>query len=122
MDKIFSSILELKRIRNNTPQLLFIESIQPKSAIELRQAIITFKSDNPNVEEIDFIINSPGGLADDAYRIIRTLRMNFKTVNIIIPFWAKSAATLLSLGGSNIIMDEFGEFGPLDAQLGKPRI
>lgn len=42
-------------------------------------------------------------------------------VNIIVPFWAKSAATLVSIGGSNIIMDEFGEFGPLDAQIGKAR-
>ncbi len=51
--------------------------------------------------------------------MIRTLRENFDEVNIIIPFWAKSAATLLALGGSSIIMDEFGEGGPLDAQIGK---
>lgn len=67
------------------------------------------------------IIQSPGGLADDAYRIIRTLRKNFETVNIIVPFWAKSASTLLSFGGTKIVMDEFGEFGPLDAQVVKTR-
>lgn len=50
---------------------------------------------------------------------MRTLREHFHRVNIIVPFWAKSAATLCALGGSTIIMDEFGEFGPLDVQLTK---
>lgn len=121
MQKIFDLINELQKIRINIPHFLFIGSINPNSTLLLRQSIIEFKAKNKDCKEIDFIINSPGGLADEAYRIIRTLRRNFETVNIIVPFWVKSAATLLSLGGSNIIMDEYGEFGPLDAQLGKPR-
>lgn len=121
MDKIKKSILSLKTLRSGIPQLLFLNSIYYDSVIVVRSSVLEFKEENPSCKEIDFIINSPGGLADDAYRIIRTLRKNFEIVNIIVPFWAKSAATLLSLGGSKIIMDEFGEFGPLDAQLGKPR-
>jgi hypothetical protein len=91
------------------------------SAIKVKTEVLTFKKNNPDINEIDVIVNSGGGGADDAYRIIRTFRKNFETVNIIVPWWAKSAATLISLGGSRIIMDEFGEFGPLDAQIGKER-
>ncbi len=120
MEEILATILELGQIRQ-VPQFLFVDGVDHSSMMEVRRAVISFKSFNPNVKEIDFIINSPGGLADAAYRIIRTLRKNFETVNIIVPFWAKSAATLLSLGGTRIIMDEFGEFGPLDAQLAKER-
>ena len=114
-------VLRLHTLRPNSSQFLFLNTIYPVSTLEVRKAIIEFKKDNSAVEEIDFIMNSPGGLADDAYRIIRTLRSNFKIVNVIVPFWAKSAATLLSLGANRIIMDEFGEFGALDAQLVRPR-
>lgn len=120
MLKIKNIVLELEEIRG-VKQFLFIASIFPVSVKMLRDKVYKFKKDNPDIKEIDFIINSPGGSPDDAYRIIRTLRQNFEKVNIIIPFWAKSAATLLSLGGNEIIMDDFGEFGPLDVQIAKRR-
>src|SRR3989344_337262 len=118
MEKILELARQLQVIRG-VPQFIFFENIYPKTMIAVRKAIKDFKSDAHEISEIDFIINSPGGSADDAYRIIRTLRKNFSSVNIVVPFWAKSAATLLSLGGSQIIMDEFGEFGPLDVQVRK---
>lgn len=117
MDKIFEIVRKLEEIRKK-PQFIFIDSIYPIPTLKVREKVLLFIKENPKADEIDFILESSGGLADDAYRIIRTLRKNFKKgVNIVIPFWAKSAATLLALGGSTIIMDEFGEFGPLDTQL-----
>lgn len=114
---IVESIQKLHEIRN-IPQFLFLSPIQPKSMMTVRTEIMNFVKENPDTKEIDFIINSGGGSPADAYRIIRTLRNNFDNVNVIVPFWAKSAATLLSLGANSIIMDEFGEFGPLDIQIG----
>lgn len=116
MEEVFKIIRRLKELRG-IPQFLFISDIRRRPALTVRKEILKFKTENPDVKEIDFILESPGGIADHAYAIIRTLRNNFEKVNIIVPFWAKSAATLLALGGSSIIMDEFGEFGPLDVQL-----
>ncbi len=122
MDKLLTLITELGNIRG-VPQFLYFSGIDPESAIRLKEAIVDFKRkpENSNVKEIDFVLNSGGGSPDDAYRMLRTLRKNFDIVNIIVPFWAKSAATLLSLGASCIVMDEFAEFGPLDIQLLKER-
>ena len=103
------------------PQFLFVSGIHPLAMYLVRDAVTKYKRAYQSCEEIDFIIQSPGGSADDAYRIITTLRKHFSTVNIIIPFWAKSAATLLSLGGTKLVFSEFGELGPLDVQLGKER-
>jgi hypothetical protein len=121
MEEIFSSIYELQALRDNIPQFLFCDTVYPGASASVRKEVLKFKSENEDCEEIDVIVNSPGGLADDAYRIIRTFRNNFEQVNVIVPLWAKSAATLLSLGGSKIVLDEFAEFGPLDAQLAKVR-
>jgi Serine dehydrogenase proteinase len=122
MKDIFSAILDLKKIRKGVPQFLLKSGIEPNSTISVRVALLKYRRDSPDLcEEVDLIVESPGGLADDAYRIIKAFRKTFKTVNVVVPFWAKSAATLMSLGATKIIIDEAGEFGPLDAQLGKAR-
>ncbi len=114
------SIIELARnlqVERNIPQFLFIDGIGYRQTIQVRESVDKFVLENPNIKEIDIILESPGGSADQAYRIIRTFQKRFERVNIVVPFWAKSAATLLALGGTEIIMNEFGEFGPLDTQL-----
>jgi hypothetical protein len=65
---------------------------------------------------VALLIDSPGGLADVAYRIARILQRD-DGFTIVIPRFAKSAATLLSLGAVRAIMGEDAEIGPLDAQL-----
>ncbi|GEP95534.1 SDH family Clp fold serine proteinase [Chitinophaga cymbidii] len=121
MEQIKKMVSLLSRVRGGIPQLIFYCPIHPGSFLQVRKAVIDLKKKSPEVEEIDVIVHSPGGMPDDAYRIIRTLRSNFKVVNIVVPFWAKSAATLMALGGSIIVMDEAGELGPLDVQLAKTR-
>ena len=113
-------IEELGSLRK-LPQLVYFSSIFPQDWEKLRNVVSEYKKKNPQIQEIDFVLHSPGGTPEDAYRIIRTLRNNFDKVNIVVPFWAKSAATLLSLGASEIIMDDSAEFGPLDVQLPKQK-
>jgi len=114
-DDALSIVRELGKVRKIT-QYLFASDIDAASSISLRKNILEFKRKNPQVNEIDFILESNGGQAPFSYRIIRTLRKNFEKVNIVVAFWAKSAATLLAFGGTTIIMDEYAEFGPLDTQ------
>jgi hypothetical protein len=65
---------------------------------------------------VALLVDSPGGLAEVAYRIARILQRD-KGFTVVIPRFAKSAATLLSLGARAAIMGEDAEIGPLDAQL-----
>ena len=65
----------------------------------------------------DVVINSPGGDIDAAYLIVRQLQKRFGHLTGFVPFWAKSAATLVCLGMDELVLGEFGELGPLDAQI-----
>ncbi|MEZ4993533.1 MAG: hypothetical protein R2824_24130 [Saprospiraceae bacterium] len=123
LQELHSLICELGELRKGIPQFLFKDQIFRAQLVEFREKILNFRkaSSNHEVEEIDFILQSPGGEPDKAFKIIRTLRNNFKVVNIIVPYWAKSAATLLALGGNTIVMDEFAEFGPIDIQIPKQK-
>lgn len=116
MEDIFKKIVRLKDIRK-VPQFLFFSGVYFWDSCSVREQILEFKTKNKDIKEIDFIIESSGGSTTDAYRIIRTLHTNFEKVNIVVPFWAKSAATLITLGGTLIVMDEYAELGPLDVQL-----
>ena len=66
---------------------------------------------------LEILVHSPGGHANVAYRLAKYFRGHCKTLNVIVPMMAKSAATLLCLNADSIYMGEFAELGPLDAQL-----
>jgi hypothetical protein len=79
-----------------------------------------FRDARKEIEEnrpVALLIESPGGEAEYAYRIGRLFQRRASTFTVIVPQWAKSAATLLSLGGSKIIMGRDAELGPLDVQI-----
>jgi hypothetical protein len=65
---------------------------------------------------VALLLDSPGGLADVAYQLARVLQRD-GGFTVVIPRYAKSAATLLSLGATRAFMGDDAEIGPLDAQL-----
>lgn len=70
-------------------------------------------------KNILMIIHSGGGQIEPAYLISKTCKRLSKTkFNVSIPRRAKSAATLISLGASEIHMGLLSELGPIDPQFG----
>lgn len=67
--------------------------------------------------EIDIWLESPGGDAHAAYKLALLLRAVASKVRVVVPDYAKSAATLLSLVGNEIYIAPAADFGPLDAQM-----
>jgi hypothetical protein len=67
------------------------------------------------------IINSPGGDGNVAEKMITMCRQRFtKSFKVIVPNFAKSAATMIALGSDEILMGYLAELGPIDPQLGNP--
>lgn len=82
-------------------------------------AMMAFLGQRARLEEdghIALVIDSPGGLAESAYKIARLLQRN-DGFTAVVPRYAKSAATLLMLGAQDVVMGADAEIGPLDAQL-----
>jgi hypothetical protein len=71
----------------------------------------------PPGEPITILIDSPGGSAKCAYQLASFLRKHCGGFKVIIPDYAKSAATLLVLGADEIVMSKHAELGPLDVQI-----
>jgi hypothetical protein len=81
---------------------------------EICQQILKIPKD---IQEIDLLVVSRGGDPIVSWRIISLLRERFDKLNILIPYEAYSAATLLALGADEIIMHPFSNLGPVDPQL-----
>ena len=68
-------------------------------------------------QAVDILIVSSGGDPMVAWRTISVLREKVKTIGVLIPQSAYSAATLLALGADEIVMHPCGNLGPLDPQI-----
>ena len=67
--------------------------------------------------EVAILVDSPGGYADSSYRLARLFQRRCGAYVAIVPRVAKSAATLFALGAKELVLGNYGELGPLDAQL-----
>lgn len=68
---------------------------------------------------IDLFLYSRGGDVSVPWRIVSMIREFCDEFNVLIPYRAQSAATLLSMGADNIIMGKKAELGPIDPTLVK---
>lgn len=66
---------------------------------------------------IDVLIQSPGGLAEAAERIVHLLRARFSSIRFIIPHSAFSAATMLATSADELVLDDTSALGPIDPQI-----
>ena len=69
------------------------------------------------VEQLNLIINGPGGDGTVAEKIIELCRAHCKQFRVVVPNRAKSAATIIALGADEIVMGYCSELGPIDAQV-----
>jgi hypothetical protein len=70
------------------------------------------------VVNLDLVIHSPGGDGLTAEKMLDLCRRYCSgELRVVVPLYAKSAATLLALGADRILMGETSELGPIDAQV-----
>ena len=70
-----------------------------------------------NDENVDLLIQTPGGNVDATEKIISVLNYRFKHYRVIVPSWAKSAGTVIALSSNEIVLGVNSELGPIDPQM-----
>jgi hypothetical protein len=66
------------------------------------------------LEKLDIFLCSNGGDGTVPWRLVSLFREFSKSFNVLIPYRAYSAASLLALGADEIVMHPFAELGPID--------
>lgn len=95
---------------------LFSAAVDNHNADHLIQAAREIPNRQKNVV---LILTTYGGDAGAAFRIMRFLQRKYEKVILFVFGYCKSAETLMALAADEIVMSDFGEFGPLDVQVFK---
>jgi len=88
------------------------DSLQPSHLLKVQQCL-----EGKSFDNLDVVLHSGGGDIHTAYQIAELLRIHSKAFRVIVPLYAKSAATLLTLAADEVVMGELAELGPLDTQI-----
>ena len=66
---------------------------------------------------LTLLLHTPGGVTNAVETIVEYLTTKFQNFEVIIPTFAMSAGTMLSLASDNIIMGRQSQLGPIDPQM-----
>jgi len=89
--------------------------INMEDSEEVLRAIRMTSEDVP----IDLILHTPGGLVLASEQIAMALKEHKAKTTVIIPHYAMSGGSLISLAVDEIIMDKNAVMGPVDPQIGQ---
>jgi len=73
-----------------------------------------------HTKKIDLILHSYGGAVDTPYKVVTLIREFCDEFAVIVPFVAKSAASMLVLGSDEVVMGPISELGPIDPLVKHP--
>ncbi len=112
---------ELERQRGK-PLICYFTSLRNGAAGQMASDVIPefikqLKEIPSDKDSLDILIVSNGGDPTVSWRIMSLAREKFKYVEVLLPYTAFSAATLLALGANTIVMHPFSNLGPVDPQL-----
>ena len=68
-------------------------------------------------DKLEIYLETPGGRGETAEEIVKYVRKKYKNVSFVICGEAKSAGTILTMSGDEILMTDTGSLGPIDAQM-----
>lgn len=92
----------------------------PGISISIDQSdVLPFLDQLSNVggNEIDIILETPGGYAEIVEDLVKAVRGRFDKVGIIVPGTAKSAGTIFTMAADEILLGSMSCLGPIDAQI-----
>jgi hypothetical protein len=77
------------------------------------------RNDLKRPKKLIFVLTTPGGLPDVAYRVGRGMHSTYEECTALVGGWCKSAGTMLLIGADSLALADEAELGPLDIQLAK---
>lgn len=124
LNEIRKSMTEIEEIRKRTVicylSNIANQGIKASTAIDYNDDLPfseMISSVDPAVKDIDIIIVTPGGSAEQVAKFVDKLRPRFTNITFILPNIAMSAGTIFAMSGDDIIMDSRAYIGPIDPQV-----
>ncbi len=114
-DKLNEQIKKIAE-QNDSDMFLFCGTISDKTVDEFVRIL---RDKNNKRKNCSLLLTTYGGDPDAGYRLVRAIKRYYNDFILYVYGSCKSTGTLIALGANQIIMSDYGEFGPLDIQLAK---
>jgi hypothetical protein len=116
-DERLGLIKEIEGIRDST-LIVYIagdrENVSTRIAPDAIRVIFRHLEMMEKKSGIDLFLYTRGGDVLTPWRLVNLFREYTSRFNVIVPFRAYSAGTLICLGANEIVMGKMGELGPID--------
>jgi len=116
-------IQKLEELRNSTV-FCYLTSLRPGVPAQMAEDQVRVLFDHllrlPErpVKKLDVFLCSNGGSGTVPWRLVSLFREFSNSFNVLVPYRAYSAATMLALGADEVVMHPFAELGPIDPTVG----
>lgn len=112
----------IKRIEEmrSSKVIAYLTSVRPNVPAQISEDAVREIADHllrlPSrpVPRLDLFLCSNGGSGTVPWRLVSLFREFAQEFNVLLPYRAYSAATLIALGADSIVMHPFAEMGPID--------
>jgi len=93
---------------------------QPEIEMEDAETVLQQIRSTPPDKPIDLILHTPGGIALAAEMMAMAIKLHPQKVTVMVPFYALSGGSLMSLAADEIRMEKYSMLGPVDPQIPTP--
>jgi ATP-dependent protease ClpP protease subunit len=116
--KIKKLIKEIETLRNSRI-ITYVTSNRENIESDIESSdIINFRKHLDDIcrecNTLDLFLFSYGGEIEAAWEIVNLMREYNFDFSVIVPYHARSAATMIALGAKEIVMGKMGALGPID--------
>ena len=118
-------LLEIGRLRGNRHVIFYGSAFLQKPQAPVAGLQITHEDVNAFMsvmfgmqwsKNLTLVLHTPGGVTNAAETIVSYLRSKFRDIEVIVPTYAMSAGTMISLAANRIVMGRQSQLGPIDPQ------
>lgn len=116
----------ISQLRNGSQVVLYGSAFLQKPQIPASSISITNEDLNGLMTVIHgmdwskgltLLLHTPGGVTNATESIVDYLRSKFSTIEVVVPTFAMSAGTMISLAADKIVMGRQSQLGPIDPQM-----
>lgn len=121
-----ASLQSVSALRDNRNVILYSSAFLQKPNIDPSLLQITHEEINGFMsvmygmdctKGLTLILHTPGGVTNAAETVVSYLRSKFTFIEAIVPAFAMSAGTMISLATDQIVMGRQSQLGPIDPQM-----
>jgi hypothetical protein len=110
---------KLKRLEKHfdADVVFFYGEIHAGHIRPFRDLVEDLQRDGKKKEKLTIILNTTGGSAETAEKVVDIIRFHYQDVTFVVPDFAMSAGTIFCMSGNRIYMDYSSSLGPIDPQV-----